>query len=92
MAYIIFYFIMILVGLYVMKKFDFNYREVLELLSLPIAIPMIGTVVITLFTESTPFTFDTLWGLIGLPLLLAFVVAVVYPLLLLPVLLILIIK
>ena len=53
---------------------------------------MLGTVFIAFFTDNTPFTSDTLLALIGLPILLAFVVAVMYPILLIPALLILILK
>jgi hypothetical protein len=89
MGYLIFYIIMIFVGGYATKKFDFSYREILELMSLPIAIPMFITV---LFSRDIHLTPDTLLGLIALPLLLAFIVAFAYPVLVLPVLLILVIK
>ena len=92
MSYIVFYIIMIFVGIHIINKFDFNKREVLELISLPMAIPMFGIIFISLFTDNTPFTSDTVMGLVSSPLLVAFVVAVVYPMLILPVLLILTIK
>jgi hypothetical protein len=83
---------MIFLGWYITNKFNFNYREVIELVALPIAIPMLGMVFITVLTDGTLFTGDTLLGIISLPLLLAVVVAVLYPLLLLPALLILRLK
>ena len=89
MGYLLFYMTMLLLGWYSIKKFDFNKREMIELLSLPIAIPMIGIALVTLLTNIST---DTILGLIFFPLLIAFIVGIAYPLLLIPVLLILWIK
>jgi len=90
MGYLLFYVFMLLIGYYAMKEFSFNYREVLELITLPIAIPMIVTV---LLGRDFSFSFDLLLGLIvGIPLFLAVVVVVFYPILILPAFLVLAIK
>lgn len=92
MNYVLFYLLMVLLGWYVSNKLQFNKRELLELISLPIIIPILGTIVITIVTDITSVTNDMLLGLLFSPILLALIVALLYPLLLLPSLLILMLK
>ena len=83
---------MMIVGFNVIEKFEFNKREVLELVSLPVAIPWIFTILVTSLQKGNFFTIDTLFGLIFSPLVFAFVILFMLPVLLLPTLIILILK
>ena len=90
MGYLLIYIIMLIVGYYTINKFNLMKREVLELLSLPIAILMI--IAFLAHILSGDFSFDGLLGVVVTPFLLAFIVVLFLPLLLVPTLLILILK